>query len=47
MKKTLRVSLGGVEMDVAIQHVWVDSRGERWAVFSVDRQPYLAMEKDA
>jgi len=45
--KRMRVRLGGVDFDVAVQHAWVDRNGDRWAVFSVDGRPTLATEDDA
>jgi hypothetical protein len=46
LPKRMRVHLGGVNFDVAVQHAWVDRDGDRWAVFSVDGNPTLAMEDD-
>jgi hypothetical protein len=43
----MKVDIGGVLVDVTVQHSWSDKEGNRWAVFSVARQPHLNVESDA
>ncbi len=45
--KHMKVDIGGVLVDVTVQHSWSDKEGNRWAVFSVARQPHLNVESDA
>ena len=45
--KKMKFEIGGVKMDVSIQHVWADNRGDRWAAFYVGGLPYLSTEVDA
>lgn len=43
----MKVDIGGVLVDVTVRHSWVDREGERWAFFTIARQPHLNVESDA